>query len=182
MAEPVKHARTRSVLLWAGLFALALALRVFRLDGQSLFWDDYNGLVGLAEPGLVDSILAARDVNPEGMPLYHVVQYLFRGLIGGSPPAMRGLSIAIGLATLPFVCAAASAAFGRRVPSSSPPWRSCTRTSSACCFPARRAPRGWRREDASLERRARATWCWSAAMATRRKTWGCSPQICPPTA
>jgi hypothetical protein len=113
MAEPVKHARTRSVLLWAGLFALALALRVFRLDEQSLFWDDYNGLVGLAEPGFVDSILAARDVNPEGMPLYHIVQYLFRGLIGDSPLAMRGLSIAIGLATLPFVYAAASAAFGR---------------------------------------------------------------------
>lgn len=113
MAEAAKSTRTRSVLLWAGLFALALALRVFRLDEQSLFWDDYNGLVGLAEPGFVDSILAARDVNPEGMPLYHILQYLFRGLIGDSPLAMRGLSIAIGLATLPFVYAAASAAFGR---------------------------------------------------------------------
>jgi len=106
--------RARAAMLWAGLFALALVLRVFRLDEQSVFWDDYNGLVGLAESGFVDSILAARDVNPEGMPLYHVVQFFFRGLIGDSPLAMRGLSIAIGLATLPFVYAAASAAFGRR--------------------------------------------------------------------
>lgn len=119
MVEPEKHApdtaalRGRSALLWAGLFALALALRVFRLDEQSLFWDDYNGLVGLAEPGFVDSIRAAREVNPEGTPLYHIVQYLFRGLIGDSPLAMRGLSVAMGLATLPFVYAAASAAFGR---------------------------------------------------------------------
>lgn len=118
MVEPEKHApdtaapRGRSALLWAGLFALALALRVFRLDEQSLFWDDYNGLVGLAEPGFVDSIRAAREVNPEGTPLYHVVQYLFRGLIGDSPLAMRGLSVALGLATLPFVRGAAAAAFG----------------------------------------------------------------------
>ncbi|HRZ83248.1 MAG TPA: hypothetical protein P5069_12370, partial [Candidatus Hydrogenedentes bacterium] len=50
--------RARAAMLWAGLFALALVLRVFRLDEQSVFWDDYNGLVGLAESGFVDSILA----------------------------------------------------------------------------------------------------------------------------
>jgi len=88
-------------------------VRFWTLGEQSLTWDDYNGLVGLSQDSLPASVALARQVNPEGAPLYHVVQYLASIAIGTSPLAMRLLSVALGLATLPLVYAAGARVFGR---------------------------------------------------------------------
>lgn len=98
----------------AGALAAAfLLVRLWTLGEQSLAWDDYNGLVGLSQDSLLASVALARQVNPEGAPLYHVVQYIASLAIGTSPLAMRLLSVALGLATLPLVYATGARVFGR---------------------------------------------------------------------
>ncbi|HQL94730.1 MAG TPA: glycosyltransferase family 39 protein [Candidatus Hydrogenedentes bacterium] len=108
------QARLKNAAHAAALAAAAVLVRLWGLGEQSLAWDDYNGLVGLSEDSLLASVALARQVNPEGAPLYHVVQWLASLIIGTSPPAMRLLSVALGLAALPLVYATGARVFGRR--------------------------------------------------------------------
>ena len=76
------QARLKNAAHAAALAAAAVLVRLWGLGEQSLAWDDYNGLVGLSEDSLLASVALARQVNPEGAPLYHVVQWLASLLIG----------------------------------------------------------------------------------------------------
>lgn len=80
-------------LLCAILF-LALALRSFRLDGQSL-WSDEGVSVALAQRDLATIAQdAARDIHP---PLYYYLLHFWIRLFGSSEIAVRSLSVLCGL-------------------------------------------------------------------------------------
>lgn len=68
--------------LLAGIFLLALALRLYRLGEQSAWWDDYNGVAHLTVKGFFASMDEARRMNPEGAPFYHVVQWFASFVFG----------------------------------------------------------------------------------------------------
>ena len=103
-----------TTLLLAAICLLGLALRLYRLEEQSLWWDDYNGLAHLTLEGFLASMQEARRVNPEGAPLYHVVQYAFAQVIGSGEYAQRLLNVFIGVATIPMVYAIGRSSFGVR--------------------------------------------------------------------
>mgnify|MGYP005836103513 CR=1 FL=1 len=83
------------------LLALALALRLYRLDGQSL-WNDEGTSVALAARDLATITRnAARDIHP---PLYYYALHFWVRLFGNSEVAVRSLSALYGALTVLVVC------------------------------------------------------------------------------
>lgn len=79
----------------AGIIALALALRFYRLDTQSL-WNDEGTSVVLAQRGLATiTRLASQDIHP---PLYYYLLHFWIALWGNSELAVRALSALVGTA------------------------------------------------------------------------------------
>lgn len=95
------------------LIVLLVLVRAYRLDTQSVWWDDYNGLVGLRASDLRSSLELARNVNPDAAPLYYIVQYGFSRVLGASPVVIRALSILFGVLTLPVVYLLGRDIYGR---------------------------------------------------------------------
>ncbi|HSJ59509.1 MAG TPA: glycosyltransferase family 39 protein [Anaerolineae bacterium] len=87
---------------------LALALRLYGLDAQSLWYDEgFSVYLASMEPGEITARTAA-DIQP---PLYY---YLLRGwmrLFGDGEVAVRGLSVLFGLLTVPLIYMAGLALF-----------------------------------------------------------------------
>ncbi len=94
------------------ILLLALSLRLFRLDGQSL-WADEGVSVALAFrdlPTIARS--AAQDIHP---PLYYYLLYVWVHLWGGSEMAVRSLSVFCGVALVAATYLLGQALFGPRV-------------------------------------------------------------------
>lgn len=89
--------RNEQRLLWVGVISvllLAAALRLYRLDGQSL-WADEGNSVALAGRGLAEITCgAAYDIHP---PLYYYLLHFWVRLFGTSEFAVRSLSAVIGI-------------------------------------------------------------------------------------
>lgn len=98
------------LLLVAGVAVLA---RCYRIDQQSVWWDDYNGLIGLRESGFFECLRKALNVNPHTMPLYYVLQYLYSCVFGTSALAMRLFSVTLGILTIPVLYRIGKDTFGR---------------------------------------------------------------------
>ena len=83
---------------WAGaVVLLALALRFYRLDGQSL-WGDEGTSVALALRDLAAITQgAALDIHP---PLYYYLLHFWMMALGSGEIAVRGLSALLGAATV----------------------------------------------------------------------------------
>ena len=103
-----------TALALALILALAFALRVYRLDEQSVSWDDFNGLGGLRSPHWFAGVFMAMFFNPHSMPFYYFVQYMLSYVVGTSPVMIRGLSIFFGLLTIPLVYWIGRDVFGRK--------------------------------------------------------------------
>ncbi len=83
----------RNLALLCATLLLALALRSFRLDGQSL-WSDEGVSVALAQRDLATIARdAARDIHP---PLYYYLLHFWVRLFGTSEMAVRSLSVLCG--------------------------------------------------------------------------------------
>jgi len=93
--------RTGSCLMLAGMFAiilLALALRAYRIDGQSL-WYDEGVSAAMAPRDIVDiTIRSGADIHP---PLYYYLLHFWSQLTGTSELALRWLSLIFGVLTVP---------------------------------------------------------------------------------
>jgi mannosyltransferase len=91
---------------------LALGLRLYRLDGQSLWYDEgFSVYLARMDPAEITARTAA-DIQP---PLYY---YLLHGWIqafGDSERALRGLSLLFGVLTVPLICAVAWQLFRNRL-------------------------------------------------------------------
>ncbi len=84
--------------LLVGLILLALALRVLRLDFQTLWWDEGYS-VWFAGHSLPDMVrLTAADIHP---PLYYALLHLWTAVLGPSPAVLRLLSVALSLPAVP---------------------------------------------------------------------------------
>lgn len=83
----------RPVILLLVILALALGLRLYRLDAQSL-WNDEGTSVALAQRDLATITRnAANDIHP---PLYYYLLHFWVGAAGISEFAVRALSAALG--------------------------------------------------------------------------------------
>jgi 4-amino-4-deoxy-L-arabinose transferase-like glycosyltransferase len=105
-AVPSSTAPRRELALLVLLALVALALRLYRLDGQSL-WNDEGTSVALAQRDLVTiAHNAANDIHP---PLYYYLLHYWLRLGGAGEAAARSLSALAGAATV-----LATYALGRR--------------------------------------------------------------------
>jgi len=93
---------------------LALALRLYRLGNQAVDYDEMHGLLGLRGTGFVNSLRLSLEVNNRSMPLYYFLQYFASDFIGTSVVAIRALSVAFNVVTIPFLYFLGRDLFGRR--------------------------------------------------------------------
>lgn len=108
--------KDRSVVITAILLVLimvlAAGLRFFRIDAQSL-WYDEGFSVFLARLGLGEiTSRTAADIQP---PLYYYLLSLWLTLLGDSELALRGLSALFGFLTVPLIYAVGWELFRRRL-------------------------------------------------------------------
>ncbi len=96
------------------LMALTFALRAYRLDEQSVWWDDYNGLINLETDDFGISLTLARRYNPESAPFFYVVEYCWAQLVGNDPVAVRYLAVLMATLTVPLLFLFGRDAFGAR--------------------------------------------------------------------
>jgi mannosyltransferase len=102
----------RNLVLLYAILLLALALRSFRLDGQSL-WSDEGVSVALAQRDLATIARdAAHDIHP---PLYYYLLHFWVRLFGTSEMAVRSLSVLCGLLLVLFTYLLGRALFDDRV-------------------------------------------------------------------
>ena len=102
--------RQRSWVLLA-LILLAAGLRFYRIDAQSLWYDEGNS-ARIAERSVRLIIEgAAGDIHP---PLYYLLLKLWRTMFGSSELALRGLSAVCGIATVAFTYLMGREWFNRR--------------------------------------------------------------------
>ncbi len=93
----------------AGILLLALALRVYRIDAQS-FWYDEGTSVVLATRDLPTIAQgAAADIHP---PLYYFILHYWENLFGQSEAAVRSLSVLMGCALVLLTWAIGRRLFG----------------------------------------------------------------------
>lgn len=94
------------------VLVLALGLRFYRLDAQSL-WSDEGNSARLAERSLpLLTVAAAADIHP---PLYYILLHFWAQAFGTSEFALRALSALAGLALVALVFLIGQALFGRGV-------------------------------------------------------------------
>ncbi len=96
--------RNRSALIATGLLVpimlLALGLRLYRLDAQSLWYDEgFSVYLARLEVAEITARTAA-DIQP---PLYYYLLHAWIGLFGDSEAAVRGLSVLWGVFTVPLI-------------------------------------------------------------------------------
>lgn len=135
--------RARAALAWTVLLAAGLGLRAYDL-GRSVYWNDeaWSSVVVSGHPweeiradlaahefrpddalrfqrpspdrGLVDSVRTLAHVDPQHAPLYFVTARAWAGLAGGTPAAIRGLSVLGGLLVIPLFFGLAIELFSSR--------------------------------------------------------------------
>ena len=97
MIEPVRRPireTTAQLIALAALLLLSMALRLYRLDAQS-FWYDEGNSARIAERSaqlIIEG--AAGDIHP---PLYYLLLSAWRAVAGESEAALRGLSVLCGV-------------------------------------------------------------------------------------
>jgi mannosyltransferase len=98
----VNRSSLRSRLLLLVILLLALGLRLYRLDAQSL-WNDEGTSVAVAQRGLATIARdAAQDIHP---PLYYWLLHGWVRLLGTGEAAVRSLSALLGVALVALVYA-----------------------------------------------------------------------------
>jgi len=107
--------RTRLSLHWillGSVLLVATALRLYKIDAQSLWYDEGNS-ARIAERTLALIIAgAAGDIHP---PLYYIVLKYWRAVFGASEAGLRSLSAACGVLTVGLAYLAGRDLFNRRV-------------------------------------------------------------------
>jgi 4-amino-4-deoxy-L-arabinose transferase-like glycosyltransferase len=91
---------------------LGLMLRLYRLDEQSVWFDELNSLLIDSTAGFSAFMRHIRMVSPDHVPLYYVLMYLWGKYISLDPVTMRMVSIAFACATIPVVFLIGRRTFG----------------------------------------------------------------------
>lgn len=96
---------------------LGAALRLYRLDQQSLWYDDFNSYASVFEPTLRDlwnCVFGVGSVHGEQVPLSYLIQFAWSRVAGTSVYAVRLLPVLQGLIVIPLAFAVARRAFDTR--------------------------------------------------------------------
>lgn len=116
MASNMPARRQERAVLYI-LVCLALALRLYRLDEQSAWFDDFNALMLDPAASFADYMAHVRDVNPDHVPLYFMLVFGWTKLAGGGMLGLRLLSVGLYCAALPMIYHTGKRLFG--------PWAAC---------------------------------------------------------
>ncbi|GMW02744.1 MAG: hypothetical protein AMXMBFR84_38800 [Candidatus Hydrogenedentota bacterium] len=81
------------IITFAAILALGIGLRVYKLDAESLWFDEAVSVAVLDEPTLMEFIDAERAQDPAMMPLYFVFEYYIGRATGYSIYALRLFSV-----------------------------------------------------------------------------------------
>lgn len=114
MKTPRTSPAKLSVAVLLAAILLALVLRLYSLADDNLWLDEGASLMlsAGAGPGEVIRDTALHDPHPPG---YYLALHLWRNIFGSSDAALRGLSVALSVATVPVLFLLGSALFGRSV-------------------------------------------------------------------
>ena len=82
------------------LIFLGLGLRLVRLSFQPLWWDEGYSVWFATHPLTQMAMLTAQDIHP---PLYYALLHGWAAPLGTSPAALRLLSVAVGVLTIPLL-------------------------------------------------------------------------------
>ena len=82
------------------LILLGLGLRLARLSFQPLWWDEGYSVWFATHPLAQMASLTAQDIHP---PLYYALLHGWAALLGTGPAALRLLSVAVGVLTIPLL-------------------------------------------------------------------------------
>lgn len=98
------------------LVVLAGALRLYRLDAQSIWLDEWPNVAHLTAPDAMTYVRLIQIMYPEQAqgPLYYFLQYGWAHLFGVSLFVLRLLPVLLGLAAVPLVFALVNHVYGRR--------------------------------------------------------------------
>ncbi len=102
----------RKYRLWLGaLVLLGLALRLWQLDFQPLWWDEGYSVWFATHPLAQMAALTAEDIHP---PLYYALLAGWIGLLGPGPISLRLLSVLFGVLAIPALYVAGRRFLGPR--------------------------------------------------------------------
>ena len=109
--RPAPWSAIRPGLVWLALLLLALALRVYRLPVQSVWYDEGVSwyLTRTSLPAL--TLWTAQDIQP---PLYYYLLWFWVRLVGTSEYALRFPSVYFGTLSVPLLWVAARRLWGQR--------------------------------------------------------------------
>ncbi|MFN8500091.1 MAG: glycosyltransferase family 39 protein [Anaerolineae bacterium] len=105
----VRASRLLPALALVGILVLALALRLYRIDAQSFWYDEGTSVVLATRDLATISQGAAADIHP---PLYYFILHYWEGLFGQSEAAVRSLSALMGVALVLLTWAIGKRLFG----------------------------------------------------------------------
>lgn len=103
--------RLAALIAWA-IVAAALAIRLFRADAQSLWYDEGTSAQLATRSARAIVAAAAGDIHP---PLYYLLLAAWTRVFGHGVPALRALSAVLGAATVAAVIAIGRRLGGRRL-------------------------------------------------------------------
>ena len=104
---------------WSGPGALAaivgigLALRVWGLGAESVWWDEYTSLMHLDASDLWSFLKLNRTLDPATLPLYYTIEYLWSHWVSDSVLGLRLVSVFLGMLSVPLLYLLGKALHGR---------------------------------------------------------------------
>ncbi len=111
---PVRRAGLWSWTAFAAVFGLALFLRVFELDNQSITGMEVDILAHLDEPNFFEYMKGVQFNNPDHVPLMFFALYGWTRLFGDALLSVRTLAVLISMATFPLLYLFTARLYGRR--------------------------------------------------------------------
>lgn len=110
-----RKARRRAAIALLAVILLAAGLRLYRLDEQSIWADEWPNVAHLDAPDALSYVRLIQLMYPEQAHacLYYFAQYWWARAAGGSLAGLRLLPVATSLATVPLLFLLVSLLFGR---------------------------------------------------------------------
>ena len=95
-----RFARSAPAALLILILVLAFALRIYHMDRESVWWDEYATHAHLTAPSLTEFLTLSRTLDPLALPLYYTLEYAAFHKISSSLFVLRLLSVLIGIASI----------------------------------------------------------------------------------
>ncbi|HEO71529.1 MAG TPA: hypothetical protein ENN80_09705, partial [Candidatus Hydrogenedentes bacterium] len=104
--------RLPPTLVLLAILLLGLALRLYQLGEQSLWYDEFISLSQTSQPDLLSCLRAERPANPDMVHAYFTLQYFWANWIGDSVISVRLMSILFGVLAIALIYLLARDLFG----------------------------------------------------------------------